>query len=138
MNLTFIIILLLKGVILAEEIKYNTLSQEEAYIILQKGTEKPFSGIYCDFKNDGIYRCKQCGEPLFDSKSKFDSRSGWPSFDEAIEGSVKEIKDRDGYRVEIVCSRCEGHLGHVFRGEGFTDKSTRFCVNSASLDFEDR
>jgi len=115
---------------------YNELSPEEAYVILDKGTERPFMGKYVDHKEEGVYRCRQCGVPLFKSDAKFDSGTGWPSFDEAIEGAVAEIPDVDGRRVEIVCAQCGGHLGHVFRGEGFTSKQTRHCVNSISLDFE--
>ena len=119
-----------------DKMQYKQLTPEEARVILQKGTEYPFTGIYNDHKEDGIYKCKQCGTPLFESKSKFNSGSGWPSFDDAIPNAVKEIPDIDGRRTEIVCAVCGAHLGHVFKGEGFTDKETRHCVNSISLDFE--
>jgi len=115
---------------------YNDLTPEEIYIIENKGTEMPFSGKFNSFYKDGIYTCKKCNTPLFHSNDKFDSGSGWPSFDECIEGAVKEIPDADGRRVEIVCATCGGHLGHVFRGEQMTPKSTRHCVNSLSLDFQ--
>ena len=114
----------------------NELSPEESYIIEQKGTEKPFSGKYNDFYEEGVYKCKKCNSALFKSEYKFSSGCGWPSFDDDIEGSIKRIPDKDGRRVEIVCSNCDGHLGHVFEDEGFTDKNTRHCVNSASLTFK--
>ncbi len=116
--------------------KYNELTKEEAYIIEQKGMEAPYSGKYNDFKEEGIYTCKKCNEPLYKSKSKFNSGCGWPSFDDEIEGAVKRTTDRDGRRVEITCSACGAHLGHVFTGEGFTPKDTRHCVNSMSLNFK--
>lgn len=116
--------------------KYNDLNEEEKYVILQKGTERAFTGEYFDAKEDGIYTCKQCNTPLFNSNAKFDSGTGWPSFDDAIGDAVKEIPDADGRRIEIVCRNCGGHLGHVFKGESFTSKHTRHCVNSISLDFK--
>jgi len=114
---------------------YNKLNEEETRVIVNKGTERAFSGKYWDHKENGTYTCRQCNEPLFDSDTKFDSGTGWPSFDDAIDGTVAELADSDGRRVEIVCAKCGGHLGHVFKGEGFTSKSTRHCVNSISLDF---
>jgi peptide methionine sulfoxide reductase msrA/msrB len=116
--------------------KFNKLNAEEIRIIEHKGTELPFSGKYNNFYQDGVFLCKKCGNRLFRSKDKFNSNSGWPSFDDAIEGGVKEVLDRDGRRIEIICARCGGHLGHVFRGEQFTAKNTRHCVNSLSLTFE--
>ncbi len=115
--------------------EYNELNLEEAYVIRQKGTERSFTGAYHDYKGEGVYICKQCNNPLFLSNDKFDSGTGWPSFDDAIAGAVKEVTDADGYRTEILCANCDGHLGHVFRGEGFTSKQTRHCVNSVSLNF---
>jgi peptide methionine sulfoxide reductase msrA/msrB len=116
--------------------KKQSLSEQERYVIEKKGTEAPFSGKYVHFKEEGTYNCKRCGQPLFKSGAKFDSRTGWPSFDEAIPGAVREVPDEDGSRTEIVCANCGAHLGHVFFGEGFTDKDTRHCVNSVSLDFK--
>ncbi len=112
------------------------LTPEEKYILIEKGTERPFSSSLIQNKEDGIYKCKLCGSPLFSSKSKFESNSGWPSFDDAIKGAIREIPDKDGKRAEIVCAKCGGHLGHVFKGEGMTAKNTRHCVNSLSLEFD--
>ncbi len=111
------------------------LNPEEHHVIIDKGTEPPFTGKFNAFYEEGFYVCKQCGAKLFSSASKFNSRCGWPSFDDSIEGAVKEVPDADGSRTEIICNHCEGHLGHVFRGEQFTAKNTRHCVNSISLDF---
>lgn len=115
--------------------QYKDLTLDEKYIIEQKGTEMPFSGEYNDFYEEGIYLCKKCGTKLYDSNSKFSSGCGWPSFDDDL-GTVRRVPDADGMRVEIVCSNCNGHLGHVFEGEHFTSKNTRHCVNSLSLDFQ--
>jgi len=114
---------------------YNDLTAAESKIIISKSTEYPFTGIYEKFNDKGTYLCKQCGNALYHSDAKFDAACGWPSFDEEVGGAVKRIKDSDGMRTEIVCSSCEGHLGHVFTGERFTPKDTRHCVNSVSLDF---
>jgi peptide-methionine (R)-S-oxide reductase len=118
--------------------KLNKLTKEERDVIINKSTENPFSGEYENFFKDGIYVCKQCDNPLYDSKAKFDAGCGWPSFDEMYEGAVKEISDEDGSRTEIVCAKCDAHLGHVFRGEKLTRKDTRHCVNSLSIKFVPR
>ena len=114
------------------------LTDFEKAVIVNKGTEAPFSSSMVDEKRDGTYICKLCKTPLFKSSAKFNSGTGWPSFDDEIEGAVKRVPDADGRRVEIVCANCGGHLGHVFEGEGFTPKMTRHCVNGTSLEFENK
>lgn len=114
---------------------WNKLSEEEARVILHKGTELPFSGEFDEKDDFGSYVCRQCEAPLFRSYDKFFAGCGWPSFDMAVENAIREIPDRDGERVEIICNNCEGHLGHVFRGEQYTVADTRYCVNSISLIF---
>jgi peptide methionine sulfoxide reductase msrA/msrB len=116
--------------------EYRKLTPEEERVIVNKGTETPFTGKYEKFWENGEYVCKRCGAPLFRSDDKFDARCGWPSFDHAIPGAVTRIPDKDGMRTEIVCAKCGAHLGHVFTGEGFTPKDTRYCVNSISMDFD--
>ena len=115
---------------------FNKLTPEEEQVILHKATEAPFTGIYYKFDKKGNYLCKRCNAVLYRSEDKFDAHCGWPSFDDEIAGAVKKVKDADGNRTEILCANCGAHLGHVFYGEGFTPKNTRYCVNSISLNFE--
>lgn len=129
------LILVVSAATLNAQTMKKTLTAEEQRVIINKGTEAPYSGKYYKNKAAGTYVCRQCGADLYRSTDKFDSNCGWPSFDDAIAGAVKRIPDADGQRVEIVCAACGGHLGHVFEGEGFTDKNTRYCVNSVSMDF---
>jgi peptide-methionine (R)-S-oxide reductase len=115
----------------------NNLTPEEYEVLRQKGTEAPFSGAYLHEKGSGIYRCKACGNKLFKSDAKFDSGTGWPSFDEALPGAVKFNTD-DSHRmerVEVVCAQCRSHLGHVFP-DGPTKTGKRYCMNSVCLDLD--
>jgi peptide-methionine (R)-S-oxide reductase len=114
------------------------LSPEEFRVLRQAGTEAPFTGEYVNTKTPGQYHCRACGARLFDSGTKFDSHCGWPSFDEAIPGTIRYIDDTSFgmRRTEVRCARCDSHLGHVFYGEGYTPKDTRYCINSVSLTLE--
>jgi methionine-R-sulfoxide reductase len=115
--------------------EWNELTPDEKRIIINKGTEYPFSGEFNSFYEKGTFICRQCEAPLYRSETKFNSGCGWPSFDDQIAKNVTHVLDADGRRTEIICTNCKGHLGHVFFGERFTEKDTRHCVNSISMKF---
>jgi peptide methionine sulfoxide reductase msrA/msrB len=112
------------------------LTPEEKRVILDKGTEAPFTGKYDAHFENGVYVCRQCGSALYASADKFDAGCGWPSFDQEITGAIKRTLDADGDRTEITCVNCGAHLGHVFEGQHLTEKNTWHCVNSVSLVFK--
>jgi len=140
-KIIFTLLMMCMTFVLAAELKpwttqLNNLTKFEKHVLIDKGTERAFSGKYVHTKEDGTYTCKVCDAPLYTSGDKFDSHCGWPSFDDAIPGAIKEVPDADGRRTEIVCANCGAHMGHVFRGEGLTSKNVRHCVNSVSLNFQ--
>lgn len=129
------------SLISAQEIKtknyFDDLSIKERKVIVEKGTEQAWTGEYNKLFEKGLYVCRACNNPLYNSNSKFRSNCGWPSFDDEIKGAVIRIPDYSlgMKRVEICCSNCKGHLGHVFEGERLTEKNLRHCVNSVSIRF---
>ena len=133
--LPFLLLTFLSANMDAWKPQLNKLSKFERHIIVDKGTERAFSGKYVNTTEKGVYNCKVCGKSLYKSNDKFKSDCGWPSFDEAIPGAIKETPDKDGRRVEITCANCGAHMGHVFKGEHQTKKNVRYCVNSTSLKF---
>lgn len=122
-----------------KDIWKKKLTDEQYRILRQKGTEAPFSGKYLHEKRDGTYGCAACGNPLFASDAKFESGTGWPSFDQALPGAIKEIEDNSHgmHRTEIICSKCGSHLGHVFN-DGPTVTRKRYCTNSVCLDLKEQ
>lgn len=122
-----------------EEFK-NKLTPEQYAVLREKGTEAPFTGKYVHEKKSGMYKCAACGQQLFSSDTKFDSGTGWPSFDDAIPGSVEFVGDDSlgAHRTEVVCSNCKSHLGHVFDDGPKNTTGKRYCINSVCLDLEEK
>ena len=114
---------------------FNPLTPEEEHVIVNKGTEPPFTGEYHDHSETGTYVCRRCDLPLYRSHDKFESFCGWPSFDDEIDGAVSRVLDADGKRTEIVCARCDGHRGHVF-DDGPKPTGLRYCMNATALNFQ--
>ncbi len=123
----------------SEEKWKQMLTPEEYRVLRKKGTEVAFTGQYVHEKADGTYECRACGNPLFDSNAKFDSGTGWPSFDSALPGAIETHRDASHgmERTEITCARCDSHLGHVF-DDGPTKTGKRYCINSVCLDLEEK
>ncbi len=118
-----------------QNMSYNKLTPQEEAVIVDKGTEAPFTGEYDDFYEDGVFVCRRCNAPLFSSEAKFDAGCGWPAFDAEYPNSLKRVLDPEGERTEIRCANCGAHLGHEFTDEHLTDKNVRECVNSLSIKF---
>ena len=143
MRVLFIVLFFLPIILYSQQFKlkerdyFEQLNDHERRVMVEKGTERPFSGFYIDHFKDGIYLCKACNNPLFNSNAKFKSNCGWPSFDDEIKNAIVRESDYSlgMSRIEISCSNCKGHLGHVFNGEKLTKKNTRHCVNSLSIKF---
>lgn len=115
--------------------KHASLCPKVLQILLNKGTEPAFSGCHVNPLAQGSYLCRGCGEALFRVQDQFASTCGWPSFDNAIAGVIETRLDDDGHRMEVICANCQGHFGHVFEGEGLTDKNLRYCINSLAIEW---